>query len=252
MARGEHQAVVRVLDARPEQARGVEQHQLVGHVDPLLALGHRRLVADVGHPAPGQRIDQSRLADVRYPHHHQAQGLERVVPVRGEFQREPGQLGHVRGLAAAQRHRLHTVALRGGIDQRAHPGGSRLRVGKVRLVQYLQAGALPVPAQRVDHRVAAGARQAGIDHLDHEVYLGQRLRSLLAGAGHVAWEPSDRHCWTCFPVGDPDASLSLSIIVAQPTPGMGAHEPTSASAPRPERGGRSRCPVSVKRETHTQ
>jgi hypothetical protein len=38
----------------------------------------------------------------------------------------------------------------------------------------------------VDHRVAARLRQAGVEHLDHDIGHGQRLAGLLAGRGHVA------------------------------------------------------------------
>jgi len=48
-------------------------------------------------------------------------------------------------------------------------------------------------AQLVNHRVAAGFRQARVEHLDHHVDLRHRFRGLLARGGHVTGEPLDRH-----------------------------------------------------------
>ena len=67
------------------------------------------------------------------------------------------------------------------------------RIGEVGLVQHLQAGTLPVASEFVDHRIAACAGQARVEHLDDHVNLRERLGRLLAGGGHVAGKPSDGH-----------------------------------------------------------
>ena len=68
-----------------------------------------------------------------------------------------------------------------------------LRIGHVRFVEQLERGLLPRVAQRLEGRVAAGARDAGVEHLDDEVDHAHRLGRLLARRDHVSREPVDRH-----------------------------------------------------------
>ena len=114
----------------------------------------------------------------------------RAVPRCGASARHSlGILATSDGFLAGQRHRVH-VLLRVVESQ---PGLRRRRVGQVALVQHLQARALAELAQFFDHRVAAGLRQARIQHFDDHVGLFHRLRRFLAGGVHVTGEPLDRH-----------------------------------------------------------
>jgi hypothetical protein len=66
-------------------------------------------------------------------------------------------------------------------------------IRKVRFVEHLQARPLTVQAQLVDHRIATRARQACVDHLDHDVDAGHRFGGFFARRRHMAGKPVDRH-----------------------------------------------------------
>ena len=68
-----------------------------------------------------------------------------------------------------------------------------LWIRHVRFVEQLERGLLAPVAQRLEGRVAAGPRDAGVEHLDDEVDHAHRLGRLLARPDHVSREPADRH-----------------------------------------------------------
>jgi len=177
------------LDLRPQHAGGVDQHGELVQVELLLGLGDGRLVADLGHALLQQGVHQRRLADVGNAHDHDAQRLGRHAAVRRQGLAQLGDPGHVGRLLG--RHRVGRDAGLGVV-----PGGplrGRGGVGQVGLVQHLQAGALAELAQLFDHRVAARLRQARVQDLDDHIGVFHLLRGLLAGGGHVAREPLNRH-----------------------------------------------------------
>jgi hypothetical protein len=92
------------------------------------------------------------------------------------------------------RHRIGRHAFLGVVP--GGPGGGGDGVGQVGLVQDLQAGALAELAQLLDHRVAARLGKAGIQDLDDHVRVFHLLRGRLAGSGHVAREPLNRHAYS--------------------------------------------------------
>ena len=178
-----------MVDFRPQHAGGVVEGQPRTDVDALLALGHCRLIADRRHPLLDHGVEQRRFADIGNTHDHQAQRLDGIVAVRRQLLGERRDAGHIARFLARNRHRLDARLL-GKIVQ---PGLGRQRIGKIRLVQQLEAGPLAEGAQLVNHRIAARLRQAGIEDFDDDIGHGQRFGCFFAGGGHVTGEPLDGH-----------------------------------------------------------
>jgi hypothetical protein len=184
-----HVAVAVVLDLRPHEAGGVHQGQARAQDHALLGLGDRRLVADGGDLALHQGVHEGGFAHVGDAHDHHAQGLEVVVPMGCQGLAQAGDPGHLPGLLGRDGHRLDArLAI---VEVQPGPGG--LRVRQVGLVEQLEAGSLPEQAQLADHGIAAGFRQARVQHLDDHVDVGHGFGGLLARRGHVTGKPLDGH-----------------------------------------------------------
>src|SRR4029077_206086 len=63
----------------------------------------------------------------------------------------------------------------------------------VRFVQQLERGALPGPAQALEHRIAAGMRCPRVEQLDDEIGRAHGLGLLGSGGDHVTGVPVDGH-----------------------------------------------------------
>ena len=218
VARGQHQAVTRMGDRRPHQAGRIEQHGAVIKLVTPQLFGDRRLIADRRDAAFQQRVDQGRLADVRNTHHQHAHRLHVAVAMRHQAGCQAQHARHVGRLLATQRHRLDRPLMPGfgaifRLD-RLDPGGGHRRVGDVGLVQYLQAGPLPMGAHFADDRVAAGAGQTSVEHLDDNVDLRHGLGRLLAGGHHVAGIPTDGHA--CVNLVCDDLVKRIAGVAARP------------------------------------
>ena len=179
-------------DARPQHARRVEQIKTIGQHDALLNFGDTRLVAGFGGALAGERVDQRRLADVGNAADQHAHGLDH----------------------AAARRSQHMTGLNQGFGWRAHAGvepnrtGARLavvvvepkrrarRVGQVLLVQHFQGG-LALGELR-QHGVGAGARQACVQQLDHDINFLDPLADGFFGQVHVTGKPLNSHLCVFF------------------------------------------------------
>ena len=195
-----------VFDFRPQHAGGVEQNHIVGQLDALLRLGHRRLIAHLGHLAPGQRIDQRGFADVGNAADHQAQRLDAVHPVRGQLAAGGQDFLLGRAIAAVQGNGAG-VALAGKPFQ---PGAGLCGVGQVLLIEDFQAGL--VLDQRGQHRVGRGHRQTGVHHFNHHVNIGQLVGQFLLGLEHMAGKPLDTHSAGSFRSGASTSLRPLCLI----------------------------------------
>ena len=189
MAGGQHQAIAWHVDFRPQHAGGIGQRHVLAKVQPLLRLGHGRLIADLRDAFLEQRIHQRRFADVGDAHDHHAQRLGRHAAMRGQTLAQGWDLRDVGRILAGQCDRVH-IRLAVVIGD---PGLGCGRIGQIALVQQFQAGTLAVQAQLLDHRIAAGLRQARIQHFDHQIGDLHGFRRFLAGGVHVAGEPLYRH-----------------------------------------------------------
>ena len=102
---------------------------------------------------------------------------------------ECGYTTGVTRLLARQRHGLHT----GLVVIVREPCFGHDRISKIRFVEYLQTGALPMATQIVDHRVAARFGNACIQYFDHYINHCHRFGSLAPCRGHVPGKPLNCH-----------------------------------------------------------
>jgi len=156
---------------------------------PLLRLGHGGFVADICDTAFEQHVHQRGFADVGDAHDHHAQRLVGAVAMRCQRLAQPGNLRGIAGILAAQRHRIDAGLLVEKIQPCLRDDG----IGKVRLVEYLQAWALAQQTQLGDQRVAARLWQARVQHFYDNIDELHRLGRFSARRGHVTREPLYRH-----------------------------------------------------------
>ena len=187
--RGDRQAIATGgrVELGPEKARGVRQDDVVVELDPLLGLGHPRLVAGLGDDPPRQGVDQGGLAHVGDAHDHGAHPAQLEVALRQHLVAQGQQLLNLLRLLLGQGQCLDPLLLL----HVGHPQLGDLGVGKVCLVQHLDHRRLP--AQLRHQGVLAGEGDAGVEHLDDDIDLGHDLCNLFAGLVHVAGEPVDGH-----------------------------------------------------------
>jgi hypothetical protein len=174
-------------DLGPEHARGVVQIEIVSQHDALLDLGHAGLVAGLGRALALEGVDQGRLADVGNAADQHAQRLGHAAAQRRELAagRDDG-LGR-RGLAGVERDGPGAGL---GVVMRQPLLGAD-RISQVLLVEHLERGL--ARRQLGQQGIGAGARQARVEQLDHDIELLGALEDRLPGGVHVTGKPLDRH-----------------------------------------------------------
>ena len=175
------------VELGPEETRGIGQDDVVVQLDPLLGLGHPRLVAGPGDDAPRQGVDQGGLAHVGDAHDHGPHPAQVEVALRQHLVAQGQQRLDLLRLLLGQGQRLDPLLL----FHVRHPQLGDRRIGEIRLVQHLDDGS--IPTQLGHQGVLAGEGDAGIEHLDDDIDLGHDLGNFFAGLVHVAGEPVDGH-----------------------------------------------------------
>ena len=174
-----------------------EHHPALEH-NLLLGLGDRGFVADLGHLAVHERVDQRRLAHVRDADDHRAHAsFAGASGARGAGKARAGASASPRAGPSAPRSlrpRRRGLAPPGSAAaalEVAEPRGGHRRVGEVALAEDLDARLLL--AKLGDHGVLAGGRHASVEHLDDDVVDGHRLGDRAPSLGHVARVPLRLH-----------------------------------------------------------
>ena len=189
MAGREHQAIARMRNFRPQHAGRIDEHHVIAKIQPLLRFRHGRLIADGSDALFQQGIHQRGFTDVRNPHDHHAQRLQRSAAMRRELHRKARHLQYIGRLLAAQRDCMHVLLA----IVKIQPGLGRDRIGKIGFIEDFQARTLAEQAQLIDHRIRARLWQACIDDFNHQIGLFHRFRRFLAGGVHVTGEPLYGH-----------------------------------------------------------
>ena len=159
--------------------------------DPLAAARHARLVARRGGLAPGDLVDKGGLADIWDAQHHDLETAAALplALIFGEL--VPKQLPHGggKGIHAAAGARVRFEHGESLLAEIRGPLFRHSRVGQVAAVEDHEprlAG-----GETIDVRVAARARDAGVQDLAHRVDESDVLLDHALGLGHVPGEPLD-------------------------------------------------------------
>jgi len=183
-ARGEAVGSLLIVEPGPEDARRVEDRQVAVELDALGVARDGGLVAGLRDAAPGQRVDERRLPDVRNPDHHRPQRPARAPAIRRELATAGQQRPHALRVDHRERERPRP---RPGLEPiRRHVGIREVGLRQDRLDRLLRG-------ELREQRVAAREGEPRVDELDHDVDVLQRVGDLAPGAIHVSGEPVDRH-----------------------------------------------------------
>ena len=188
---GQHLADLLTVEFRPEDARRVEQIQRAVDADPLAAARHARLVARRRGLPPRDLVDKRGLADVRDAQHHDPETAAALSLAFIFGKLVPEQLAHGggKGVHAAAGARVRFEHGETLLAEIRGPFFRHSRIGQVAAVEDHEPGL--AGGKPVDVRVAARARDAGVQDLAHRVDESDVLLDHALGLGHVPGEPLD-------------------------------------------------------------
>lgn len=190
MTRGKEPAVVFDFDLWPHHPGGVvDRPQSVEGVT-LHCFGDSRFIAHLGCFAPKKGVEQRRFADVGDTNDHDAQRFRGAVAVGGKTGGSGEHTADVGGVVGAKRQRRNLCFTL----ERRQPFRSADGIREVAFVEDFEARFLPAAAKRLQEWIAACRGNAGIQKLNHDIDLRERLFKTLAGSVHVAGEPLNGHC----------------------------------------------------------
>ena len=174
-------------DARPQHAGRVVKIKVVRQRNALFELGNAGFIAGLGGTFAGQGVDERGLAHVGDAADQHTHGLDHATPVRRQLKtgldQRLGRCGH----AGIQRQRTRSrqrVVMR-------QPVRCARGISQILLVEHLERGL--ASGEFGQHRVGAGARQAGVEQLDHHIDVLDALADRLLRQMHMTGKPLDSH-----------------------------------------------------------
>ena len=177
----------RIFDLGPQHARRIEQRKTVGDIDPLLALGHRRLISRLRDRTTGQRIDQGGFPDVGDTDNHCHNPFSLVLLMRQHPSAERRDRANQRNVVGGDGSGFDAIFP----FVPRQPLFGQLRVRQITLCQHLERRL--VTPKFAQHWILAAVRNPRVENLDQHVNFRQRGLNFIAGLVHMARKPLNLH-----------------------------------------------------------